>query len=421
MAILKYYILAVALKGLTEAAGILPDGPLNGTIGGSVMFTTSLTEADGPFTFVNWNVNTTILIINYQPSSTFIPPDYENRITFFPSTLSLELRGLTLNDGGEYSVTVFPGEGGKITLDIYEKISGVSIKVSTEQIIEGSSVTLTCEASGSSPSRKWKKDASDLSLSENVTLSEDNKILTFRAVNKDNSGEYVCLVSNPFSSSEAKFTFIVNYGPQNVQIEGKDKINENDQIKLICSAESTPSATFTWRLNGSEIIGSSAEFLKEKAQRSDSGTYTCEALNTVTKKQATAEHELRVQTGGDPTSGCSTGCIVGIVIGCLVVVAAAAGGGFYVYRSKSAKRPSNGNNGNRRGHDGRDNTSYASEDVNYADIKFSKNKNKNNVSMQMDEENVTSNYAQIRVNNQPAGAHPPNYDAHMNRVNRQVS
>uniref|UniRef100_A0A3B3HT96 Ig-like domain-containing protein n=2 Tax=Oryzias latipes TaxID=8090 RepID=A0A3B3HT96_ORYLA len=385
------------------------------------MFTTSLTEADGPFTFVNWNVNTTILIINYQPSSTFIPPDYENRITFFPSTLSLELRGLTLNDGGEYSVTVFPGEGGKITLDIYEKISGVSIKVSTEQIIEGSSVTLTCEASGSSPSRKWKKDASDLSLSENVTLSEDNKILTFRAVNKDNSGEYVCLVSNPFSSSEAKFTFIVNYGPQNVQIEGKDKINENDQIKLICSAESTPSATFTWRLNGSEIIGSSAEFLKEKAQRSDSGTYTCEALNTVTKKQATAEHELRVQTGGDPTSGCSTGCIVGIVIGCLVVVAAAAGGGFYVYRSKSAKRPSNGNNGNRRGHDGRDNTSYASEDVNYADIKFSKNKNKNNVSMQMDEENVTSNYAQIRVNNQPAGAHPPNYDAHMNRVNRQVS
>uniref|UniRef100_A0A3B3HP85 Ig-like domain-containing protein n=1 Tax=Oryzias latipes TaxID=8090 RepID=A0A3B3HP85_ORYLA len=566
------------------------------------MFTTSLTEADGPFPAVTWNVNTTILIINYLSGSMFIPPDYENRITFFPSTLSLELRGLTLDDGGEYSVTVFSGEGGRIKLDIYvpvssvtvtlqsadlvefssfsltcsssgsslsfiwmnsssevtasdrvqitdggstltvvsvarndeqsykcrvfnpvsegisdpvnilvsygpenikisvspsqefyeegsevilscsadskpsaqfswflngtklpdsgpeltlrniqfsqrgdyscqafnsktltnemspsfsisvlEKISGVSIKVSTEQIIEGSSVTLTCEASGSSPSRKWKKDASDLSLSENVTLSEDNKILTFRAVNKDNSGEYVCLVSNPFSSSEAKFTFIVNYGPQNVQIEGKDKINENDQIKLICSAESTPSATFTWRLNGSEIIGSSAEFLKEKAQRSDSGTYTCEALNTVTKKQATAEHELRVQTGGDPTSGCSTGCIVGIVIGCLVVVAAAAGGGFYVYRSKSAKRPSNGNNGNRRGHDGRDNTSYASEDVNYADIKFSKNKNKNNVSMQMDEENVTSNYAQIRVNNQPAGAHPPNYDAHMNRVNRQVS
>lgn len=39
----------------------------------------------------------------------------------------------------------------------------------------------------------------------------------------------------------------------------------------------------------------------------------------------------------------------------------------------------------------------------------------------MDTENVASNYAQIRVNNQPAGTHPPNYDAHMQRVNRQVS
>uniref|UniRef100_A0A8C7X3L9 Ig-like domain-containing protein n=1 Tax=Oryzias sinensis TaxID=183150 RepID=A0A8C7X3L9_9TELE len=176
-----------------------------------------------------------------------------------------------------------------------ERIPGVSIKASTEQIIEGSSVTLTCEASGSSPSRKWKKDGSDLSLSENVTLSEDNKVLTFRAVNKDNSGEYVCLVSNPVSSSEAKFTPLL-LTVINMKLS-KDKINENDQIKLICSAESTPSATFTWRQNGSEIIGSSAEFLKEKAQRSDSGTYTCEAQNNVTKKQATAEHELRVQTG----------------------------------------------------------------------------------------------------------------------------
>uniref|UniRef100_A0A8C7X2B3 Ig-like domain-containing protein n=1 Tax=Oryzias sinensis TaxID=183150 RepID=A0A8C7X2B3_9TELE len=426
------------------------------------MFTTSLTETDGPFSSVNWNVNTTILVINYQSGSPFIPPGYQDRITFFPSTLSLELRDLTLDDGGEYGVNVFPGGGGgTIKLDIYvpvssvtatpqsadlvefssfsltcsssgsslsfiwmnsssevtasdrvqitdggstltvvnvtrydeqsykcrvfnpvsegisepvnilvsygpentkisvspslefyeegsevilscsadsrpsaqfswflngtklpdsgpeftlrniqfsqrgdyscqafnsktltnEIIPGVSIKASTEQIIEGSSVTLTCEASGSSPSRKWKKDGSDLSLSENVTLSEDNKVLTFRAVNKDNSGEYVCLVSNPVSSSEAKFTplLLTVNGPENVQIEGKDKINENDQIKLICSAESTPSATFTWRQNGSEIIGSSAEFLKEKAQLSDSGTYMCEALNTVTKAAFTLQ------------------------------------------------------------------------------------------------------------------------------------
>ncbi|RVE62820.1 hypothetical protein OJAV_G00161790 [Oryzias javanicus] len=454
MGTLKILILAVALTGLTEADGILPDGPLNGSVGGSVIFRTSLTETDGPFTSVTWSYNGDNGIINHSPTNNLTYPAYQDRITFFPSTASLELRDLTLSDGGDYSVSVFPDRNGKIKLDIYvsssgsslsfiwmnsssevtasdrvqitdggstltvvsvtrydeqsyrcrvfnpvsegisdpvniavsygpentktsaspsqefyeegsditlscsadskpsaqftwfvngtklpdsgpeltlrniqssqrgdyscqafnsktlttetspsfsisvlQIISGVSIKASTEQVIEGSSVTLTCEASGSSLSRTWKKDGSDLNLSENVTLSEDNTVLTFKTVKKENSGEYVCLVSNPVSSSEAKITLVVNYGPENIQIEGKDAINENDQIKLICSAESTPSATFTWRLNGSEIIGSSAEFLKEKAQSSDSGTYTCEANNTVTEKQATAKHELHVQTG----------------------------------------------------------------------------------------------------------------------------
>uniref|UniRef100_A0A3B3C9P2 Carcinoembryonic antigen-related cell adhesion molecule 1-like n=1 Tax=Oryzias melastigma TaxID=30732 RepID=A0A3B3C9P2_ORYME len=342
MAILTCFILSVASTGLTEAAGILPDGPLNASVGGSVWFNTTLTEADGPFISVIWTFNVTDFIISYNPSSTDIFPAYQDRISYVSSTVSLELRDLTLKDVGEYSVNVVPNGGGRINLDIYEKISGVSIKASTEQIIEGSSVTLTCEASGSSPSRTWKKDGSDLNLSENVTLSEDNTVLTFKAVKKENSGEYVCLVSNPISSSEAKFTIVVNYGPENVQIEGKDLINENDQIKLICSAESTPSATFTWRLNGSEIIGSSAEFLKEKAQSSDSGTYTCEAKNTVTEKQSTAEHELHVQTGcssGCSSSGCSAGCIAGIVVGCLVVVAAASAGGFTVYKKRHNRKP----------------------------------------------------------------------------------
>ncbi|XP_036067651.1 carcinoembryonic antigen-related cell adhesion molecule 1-like, partial [Oryzias melastigma] len=230
MAILTCLILAVAFTGLTEAAGILPDGPLNAAVGGSVMFTTSLTEADGPFISGIWTFNVTDFIISYNPSSTDIFPNYQDRITYVSSTASLELRDLTMEDTGEYTVNVVPNGGGRINLDIYEKIFGVSIKASTEQIIEGSSVTLTCEASGSSPSRTWKKDGSDLNSSENVTLSEDNTVLTFKAVKKENSGQYVCLVSNPVSSSEAKFTIVVNYGPEKVQIEGKDLINENDQI-----------------------------------------------------------------------------------------------------------------------------------------------------------------------------------------------
>ncbi|KAF6716597.1 hypothetical protein FQA47_012558 [Oryzias melastigma] len=116
-----YLFVLGAISSLTEAAGILPDGPLIATVGGSVMINTTLTEADGPFDSVIWNFNVTSFIISYNPSLTDIDPTYKDRITHYPSTASLELRNLTLDDGGEYSVTVVPNGVGRINLDIYGK------------------------------------------------------------------------------------------------------------------------------------------------------------------------------------------------------------------------------------------------------------------------------------------------------------
>ncbi|XP_036071790.1 carcinoembryonic antigen-related cell adhesion molecule 1-like [Oryzias melastigma] len=211
-----------------------------------------------------------------------------------------------------------------------------------------------------SPSQEFYEEGSDISLScsadsrpsaqftwfvNGTKLPDSGPELTLRNIQFSQRGDYSCQAFNSrtlTSEMSPSLSISVLHGPENVQIEGKDLINENDQIKLICSAESTPSATFTWRLNGSEIIGSSAEFLKEKAQSSDSGTYTCEAKNTVTEKQSTAEHELYVQQGcssGCSSSGCSAGCIAGIVVGCLVVVAAASAGGFTVYKKRHNRKP----------------------------------------------------------------------------------
>uniref|UniRef100_A0A3B3C9J8 Carcinoembryonic antigen-related cell adhesion molecule 1-like n=1 Tax=Oryzias melastigma TaxID=30732 RepID=A0A3B3C9J8_ORYME len=228
--------------------------------------------------------NVTDFIISYNPSSTDIFPAYQDRISYVSSTVSLELRDLTLKDVGEYSVNVVPNGGGRINLDIYEKISGVSIKASTEQIIEGSSVTLTCEASGSSPSRTWKKDGSDLNLSENVTLSEDNTVLTFKAVKKENSGEYVCLVSNPISSISDPVNILVN-GPENTKMSAspsQEFYEEGSDISLSCSADSRPSAQFTWFVNGTKLPDSGPELTLRNIQFSQRGDYSCQAFNSRT-------------------------------------------------------------------------------------------------------------------------------------------
>ncbi|XP_061573150.1 carcinoembryonic antigen-related cell adhesion molecule 8-like [Cololabis saira] len=330
-----YLIILGTISGLCEADGVLPDGPLNASLGGTVMFTTTLTPSDGPYTAVFWKFGIKD-IISYAPTVNKTPPEYEGRITLFPSTGSLELRDLTRNDSGEYGVNISPGHhAGRTRLDIYEPISGIYLTASTNLIIDRNSVNLTCDASGSPTARKWMKDGSDLILNDNMALSDNNTVLSFKPVNRDNSGDYLCTISNPVSSSEAKYRMDVMYGPENVRITGKDNVTVSEPIKLICSANSTPSATFIWMLNGTVIPANSPEFSKENAELSDGGYYTCEAMNNITDRRSSATFELFVHAGSIQPSGLSAGGIAGIVIVCLIITAAAAGGGYYFCRKKS--------------------------------------------------------------------------------------
>ncbi|XP_051263032.1 carcinoembryonic antigen-related cell adhesion molecule 20-like [Dicentrarchus labrax] len=511
-----HFIILGVVSGLTKGAGVLPDGPLNKTVGGTVMFTTTLSPTENPFISVTWSFGVKTIITSNVANIT--APEYEGRITYFPSTGSLELRNLALSDSGEYTVAIIPpgelqkngntrlnvyepvdnvtvtpsstdlvefnssvslscsssgsslsflwrngsseitasdkvhltnggatltivnvtrydegpyecfvsnpvssgtssqiklnisfgpenikltitppqecyGEGSDITLScsavskpsalfywflngdklsdigpelrltkiqmnqrgnyscqafnektlkyetsqpsvvcVLEKVSGVSI-TSTNLPIEGKPVNLTCEAAGSVPTRKWMKDGSDFNLADNITLHDENRVLSFHSLKKSDKGKYSCKVSNPVNSEEATFNMVVNYGPENVQIRGPSEIQLKQSLTLTCSAESIPSASYIWTLNGTEIHNS-AVFTKIITDLSESGSYTCRATNSITEKTSVAVHELFVTAVPDKTSGCSSGCIAGIVIACLVICGAAAGGGYYVYKKQ---------------------------------------------------------------------------------------
>ncbi|XP_019210743.1 carcinoembryonic antigen-related cell adhesion molecule 6 isoform X2 [Oreochromis niloticus] len=476
---LMYFIILGIFSGLTEGSGVLPDGPLNAAVGETVMFTTTLTPTGTPFLTLAWTSGAKNIITSNTVNIT--GPEYEGRITLFPSTGSLELRSLTLNDAGEYSVVIVPAgeaaEMGRTTLVIYEKVSSVSVTSSSTDLVEfsgsvslscsasgsslsflwlngssevtasdrvqltdggssltiitvtrsdqgpfrcsvsnpvstgtsdpvnlsisygpeninlilspsqeyfavgsdisltcsvgsrpsaqfkwflngdqlpdtgselrlmnvqmsqsgnyncqafngktlrsqtsqpsaitvlekisgasftpstnlpveGTSVSLACEASGSVFTRNWMKDGSELNPTDNMILSDNNRVLTFNTVNRKDNGEYFCQISNPVSSDGAKYIMTVNYGPENVQIKGPNKINIKGTLKLTCSAESTPSARFTWFFNGREIPNNSAEYIKEEVELSDSGNYICQAWNNITERtSSSAVHGLTV-------------------------------------------------------------------------------------------------------------------------------
>lgn len=91
-----------------------------------------------------------------------------------------------------------------------EKMSGASVTASSNLLIEGNPVNLSCEATGSVFSRMWMKNELGLVFTENMTLMDMNTTLSFKSVNHRDSGSYSCKLSNPVSSMEATYIMEVN-------------------------------------------------------------------------------------------------------------------------------------------------------------------------------------------------------------------
>uniref|UniRef100_A0A4W5LD40 Ig-like domain-containing protein n=1 Tax=Hucho hucho TaxID=62062 RepID=A0A4W5LD40_9TELE len=92
-------------------------------------------------------------------------------------------------------------------ITVLESISGATFTTSPNPpITEGSSVTLTCDASGFNISRDWMKDGQHLSAGVNITFSDDKKTASINHVNKGDAGKYLCKLTNPVSSAKVEYS-----------------------------------------------------------------------------------------------------------------------------------------------------------------------------------------------------------------------
>ncbi|XP_029282545.1 carcinoembryonic antigen-related cell adhesion molecule 5-like, partial [Cottoperca gobio] len=251
------WIVSVAFTGLTKAAGVLPDGPLNAAVGETVMFSTTLTPQGTSIIVVNWKFGTKeIFTFNVKNVTA---PEYEGRITYFMSTGSLELRNVALNDSGEYTVNIFLlGESpkpGNTRLDVLVKVSNVVATASSTDLVEfNSSVSLSCSSSGPSLSFLWLNSSSEVTGSDRVQLTDGGSNLTINNVTRYDQGPFRCNVFNPVSSDISNLiNFSISYGPDNIHLmifTSQEYYDEGSNIILMCSAESRPPAQFQWFLNG---------------------------------------------------------------------------------------------------------------------------------------------------------------------------
>ena len=91
-------------------------------------------------------------------------------------------------------------------------------------------------------------------------------------------------------------------GPENVTITGGSKAVVDKSVTLDCSAPSLPPANYTWKFNDTVTNVTTNRYTIDKAEYSNTGTYTCEANNAETGKSSSGTILLSVRDCGESIS-----------------------------------------------------------------------------------------------------------------------
>ncbi|XP_039667675.1 B-cell receptor CD22-like [Perca fluviatilis] len=160
------------------------------------------------------------------------------------------------------------------------KLPSVSVSPSAE-IVEGSSVTLTC-SSDANPAATYTWLKSNVKL--RPPIEEQQLVLT--SIQSSHSGQYTCRARNSLGSNTSKpISIKVKYAPNlpSVSVSPSGEIEEGSSVTLTCQSNAYPAANYTWyKKNGNpelQPLSENTPLVFSSIQSSDSGQYYCTAEN----------------------------------------------------------------------------------------------------------------------------------------------
>ncbi|XP_071245883.1 B-cell receptor CD22-like [Salvelinus alpinus] len=217
-----------------------------------------------------------------------------------------------------------------INMDVKYDPKNTSVSVSPSgEIVEGSSVTLTCSSDANPPVEKYtwyKKNGASLTASE--------KTYNFMTISSEDSGEYYCEAENKYGRLNSSSVSVdVQYDPKNtsVSVSPSGEIVEGSSVTLTCSSDANPPVDkYTWYFQNKTFLNGFGQIYNiSNFQSKDNGHYHCEAWNGRGSRNSTA---LMIILPGKQTVLTAA---VGIIVVLLVLILCFSG--LMWFRKKASK------------------------------------------------------------------------------------
>ncbi|XP_053085834.1 B-cell receptor CD22-like isoform X1 [Pangasianodon hypophthalmus] len=204
------------------------------------------------------------------------------------SSIPRRLPSVSQRDAGSYSCSV-QGQSYRspaVTLDVQYPPKRVSVSIRPSgEIVEGSSVTLSCSSDAKPPVQTytWFKGTSSVRTGQTYTIS---------SISSEDSGEYTCQAENKHRvQSSTAASLNVLYPPKrvSVSISPSGEIVEGSSVTLSCSSDANPPVqTYTWyKVDQSSPVGSGHNY-SFTLSFSNGGTFYCVAQNKYGNQTAAA-------------------------------------------------------------------------------------------------------------------------------------
>ncbi|CAG6014556.1 unnamed protein product [Menidia menidia] len=295
---LNSFLLAVlisfAFQGASCELVVSPVGPtlVNTLAGNTVTLAVSFTGAPDPA--VIWFLGA-LPVGTWTINSSFPPDIATNRrnVLSIEKNGSLTFTNVPLNFTGNYTVELTKSGLGisatTFTLRVFERIQNVALSTHPDLVKEGiENFTLSYSMlQGVVEQQVWSFNSTALMTSLHYLVKEKNLIIV--RPDRNDSGRYTVLLTNPFSSVTTHKDVTVLYGPDEPTIVVQpDKLFHvaGGSLSLTCQAEGFPKPTTKWVFKG-EILPDTHKGVLNLTNviTTQGGVYICTLLNELTDER----------------------------------------------------------------------------------------------------------------------------------------